>query len=272
MVQRMIGLAILAASATASAAPKAKVTILKPTVTGSLDAKAIAAVAQRTQGKLLACYQKALARDANLSGNVVLTFSIGGDGKPADLYASGSPEVRDCVSDALGKLGYAKPKDSKAAAVAIVVMFENGLEKVALGSLTAGSEPEPPIDHGEGHGVGYGQSGIGHNKTSVPTVSIGQPNAQGDLDKAIIRRYIKRNIQKIQYCYEKNLLEKPGLAGSVMVEFDIGKDGKVVSSKGSGLDKVDDCVADVIKGIEFPEPKGGGTVRVNYPFLFKPAD
>ena len=48
---------------------------------------------------------------------------------------------------------------------------------------------------------------------AVPTVSIGQPNAQGDLDKAIIRRYIKRNIQKITYCYEKQLLAKPGLGG-----------------------------------------------------------
>ncbi len=53
---------------------------------------------------------------------------------------------------------------------------------------------------------------------AVPTVAIGQPNAQGDLDKAIIRRYIKRNQQKIQYCYEKELLAKPNLSGTVIDE------------------------------------------------------
>src|SRR5512147_1602155 len=56
---------------------------------------------------------------------------------------------------------------------------------------------------GSGYGVGGGRGGMRGRTAAVPTVSIGQPNAQGDLDKAIIRRYIKRNQQKIQYCYEK---------------------------------------------------------------------
>jgi len=106
----------------------------------------------------------------------------------------------------------------------------------------------------------------------VPTVSIGQPNAQGDLDKAIIRRYIKRNIQKIQYCYEKELLAKPGLSGTVQTQFLITGNGNVQSSTGNGVDgNVSSCVAAVIKGIEFPKPKGGGNVQVNYPFTFRPA-
>ena len=50
---------------------------------------------------------------------------------------------------------------------------------------------------GSGYGVGGGRGGMRGRTSAVPTVSIGQPNAQGDLDKAIIRRYIKRNIQKI---------------------------------------------------------------------------
>ncbi|MBA2540055.1 MAG: AgmX/PglI C-terminal domain-containing protein [Deltaproteobacteria bacterium] len=104
-------------------------------------------------------------------------------------------------------------------------------------------------------------------------MSIGQPNAQGDLDKAIIRRYIKRNIQKIQYCYEKELLAKANLTGTVQTQFFIGPDGSVKSASGSGMDPtVANCVASVIKGIEFPKPKGGGGVQVNYPFTFRPAD
>jgi hypothetical protein len=105
---------------------------------------------------------------------------------------------------------------------------------------------------------------------AVPSVSIGQPGAQGDLDKAIIRRYIKRNIQKIQYCYEKQLLAKPTLSGTVSTQFFISPNGNVTSSQGSGVDpEVSSCVADVIHGIEFPKPKGGGGVQVNYPFTFR---
>lgn len=105
---------------------------------------------------------------------------------------------------------------------------------------------------------------------AVPTVSIGQPNAQGDLDKAIIRRYIKRNLQKIQYCYEKELLGKPNLSGTVMTNFLISPQGTVTQSTGSGVDPVvASCVAEVIRSIEFPKPKGGGNVQVNYPFIFR---
>lgn len=125
---------------------------------------------------------------------------------------------------------------------------------------------------GSGYGVGGGRGGMRGRSSAVPTVSIGQPNAQGDLDKAIIRRYIKRNIQKITYCYEKQLLAKPGLSGTVSTQFFITPNGNVASSSGSGVDpEVANCVADVIKGIEFPKPKGGGGVQVNYPFTFRPA-
>lgn len=109
-------------------------------------------------------------------------------------------------------------------------------------------------------------------KPPPPSVSIGQADANGALDKAIIRRYVKRNINKIQYCYEKTLLSKPGLSGTVKVSFTIGADGHVTNSAGSGVDpEVADCVAQVIKDIEFPKPKNGGTVEVNYPFVFSNA-
>jgi pSer/pThr/pTyr-binding forkhead associated (FHA) protein len=122
---------------------------------------------------------------------------------------------------------------------------------------------------GEGYGVGGGRGGMRGRTSAVPTVSIGQPSAEGDLDKAIIRRYIKRNIQKIQYCYEKQLLAKPTIAGTVQAQFFITPNGTVAQSNGSGVDpEVASCVAAVIKNIEFPKPKGGGGVQVNYPFIF----
>src|ERR1044071_4786557 len=122
---------------------------------------------------------------------------------------------------------------------------------------------------GEGYGVGGGRGGMRGRPSAVRTVSIAQPSAGGDLDKAITRRYIKRNIQKIQYCYEKQLLAKPTIAGTVSAQFFIAPSGTVAQSTGSGVDpEVASCVAAVIKNIEFPKPKGGGGVQVNYSFIF----
>lgn len=124
---------------------------------------------------------------------------------------------------------------------------------------------------GSGYGVGGGRGGMRGRSAAVPQVRIGQPSAVGDLDKAIIRRYIKRNIAKITYCYEKQLLAKPGLQGTVSTQFFISPNGTVASANANGVDgEVASCVAAVIKAIEFPKPKGGGGVQVNYPFTFRP--
>jgi TonB family protein len=123
---------------------------------------------------------------------------------------------------------------------------------------------------GSGYGVGGGRGGM-RGKGFHPTTSIGQPDAKGDLDKAIIRRYIKRNLMKITYCYEKELLKTPKLEGTVRVEFTISVNGTVTAAKGSGLANVDSCVAEVVRAIEFPKPKGG-EVLVSYPFIFRPGD
>jgi hypothetical protein len=101
-------------------------------------------------------------------------------------------------------------------------------------------------------------------------VRVGQPTAVGDLDKAIIRRYVKRNLNKITACYEKQLLAKPTLTGTVATQFFIGPDGVVKTANASGVDDdVSTCIAAVLMKIEFPKPKGGGGVQVNYPFTFR---
>ncbi len=136
-----------------------------------------------------------------------------------------------------------------------------------------------------GGGSGYGTIGVGSYGTighgmaahasysvhyaSVPTVMIAAPHVVGDLDKSIIRRYVKRQIPKITYCYERELQGKPHLDGTVTVQFVVGPDGKVLSSVASGLDeKVASCVADVIKAVDFPAATDGGRVQINYPFTF----
>jgi hypothetical protein len=142
---------------------------------------------------------------------------------------------------------------------------------------TIGTGRYGTIGHGSGtssgYGVGGGRGGM-RGRAAIPTISIGQPTTSGgELDKAIIRRYIKRNAQKLQYCYEKELLAKPGISGTVNTKFTIDPKGNVSSStaKGFGNQNVDTCIAGVLQGIEFPKPKDGKAVDVAYPFTFRPS-
>jgi hypothetical protein len=120
--------------------------------------------------------------------------------------------------------------------------------------------------------VAWGSGLYSGSTPTGPQLRIGTPQAVGDLDKAIIRRYIKRNINKITYCYEKALLATPGLEGTVTTQFFISPTGSVSTASATGVSpEVASCVAGVIKAIEFPKPRGGGGVQVNYPFTFRVA-
>ncbi|MFT3691597.1 MAG: AgmX/PglI C-terminal domain-containing protein [Kofleriaceae bacterium] len=138
-----------------------------------------------------------------------------------------------------------------------------------IGQTLALEPSEQPVAPDAAHPNGAFEALAGEDRPK--STSVGQPAVNGDLDKAVIRRYVKRNIQKIQYCYEKELLANDKLQGTVTTSFFIDPEGKVTSATGSGVDPhVAECVAGVIKSIEFPKPKGGG-VQVNYPFTFHQA-
>lgn len=125
---------------------------------------------------------------------------------------------------------------------------------------------------GDGYGGAGGHGGMRQHTSVPPSVAFGMPTPTGDLDKAIIKRYVKRQQDKVTYCYEKQLMVKPGLAGDVMVQFVIQGDGSVKGANGAGMDPaVASCVAGVVSAIAFPRPKDGGVVQVNYPFTFHPA-
>jgi len=95
----------------------------------------------------------------------------------------------------------------------------------------------------------------------------------GTIDKSVIDAYVQRNLAKIRWCYEKELIKNRNLGGRIVFNFIIGEDGSVPVAKVSRTtmnnENVERCVADQIKKIKFPSPKGGGIVIVNYPFVFK---
>jgi hypothetical protein len=134
------------------------------------------------------------------------------------------------------------------------------------------------IGHRGTGGPGFGTPGAGgplHRKHVVrgPQVEIGNSSSLGELDPNTIRRYVRRKLPQIRHCYERKLVSKQDLAGTVVAQFQISPMGVVQGAKvgGMGDGDVEDCVADAMRAIQFPKPRGGGFVNVRYPFTFQPA-
>ena len=126
---------------------------------------------------------------------------------------------------------------------------------------------------GSGSGYGRGAGGLGGRRAHAPDVVPGTAQVRGALDKEIIRRIIRRHINEVKFCYEKELAKKPDLYGRVMVQFTIAGTGAVVASvvQNSTMNNppVEQCIAGAVRRWEFPKPQGGGVVIVSYPFVLK---
>ena len=128
---------------------------------------------------------------------------------------------------------------------------------------------------GTGLGSGGSSSGNSGAKGKGGTGRIGgSPVILGALDKSLIDAVIKKHMNQIRYCYQRQLNANPRLAGKVVVKFVIAKDGSVskASTKTSTLGSaaVEGCINGRFMRFRFPEPKGGGIVIVSYPFIFEP--
>ena len=133
-----------------------------------------------------------------------------------------------------------------------------------------------PGGGGRGESIGLGSLGsLGHGEAAIPKVRTGAAAVAGVLPKEVIRRIIRQHLGNIRHCYEVALQgARPDLAGKLVIRFTIGGSGDVVSQQvAAPFDpSVDGCVAQVIAGMKFPQPEGGGVVVVSYPFVFRPDD
>ncbi|WP_127717735.1 AgmX/PglI C-terminal domain-containing protein [Halobacteriovorax sp. HLS] len=115
------------------------------------------------------------------------------------------------------------------------------------------------------------------NKKNIYTAGVPfEEVVLGGMDPDVIRRILIDNIPQFRYCYQQELdRAKAAFNGIVRLDFIIGASGHVskasVESASKALpSKVKGCVVNVLKGIRFPEPLGGGVVEVNQPFNFYP--
>jgi hypothetical protein len=100
-------------------------------------------------------------------------------------------------------------------------------------------------------------------------VVFGTAQVPPGIDKNTIRRYVRQKQSQIAHCYERELLVKPTLSGTVTARWTIDRGGRVLAPSAKGMQTVDSCVAGVIGTIQFP---AGEMIEVTaYPFHFRPA-
>jgi hypothetical protein len=129
-------------------------------------------------------------------------------------------------------------------------------------------------DGGNGSGYGRGAGGLGGRHTRAPDVIAGQASVRGSLDKEIIRRIIRLHLNEVRYCYETELVRRPGLSGRVSVQFTIAATGQVMASwlESTTVNdaRVEGCIVQAVRRWEFPKPSGAGITIVSYPFNLAP--
>ena len=149
----------------------------------------------------------------------------------------------------------------------------SGIASGPLGTLPGG-----PGGPGGGPG-GYGSGFSLPKRRPVnrgPRERRAQPTIEkGALSKSIIRRVIRRHLNEVRYCYQRELQTSQDLYGRLIVKFTIAPNGQVVTAgvKQSTLGNatVETCITQAVRRWLFPKPKDGGIVMVSYPFVLKSA-
>jgi len=196
-----------------------------------------------------------------------------------DTYKS--PDFKSTVSNLLSKGG-----DTKRAKVANVASNSGAFSGSGVSSAAVGATAErATVSNNVGSLAGVAKGTLDATKGVDGLVSKrsiyvdGLPYKTvvlGGLDPNIIRQILVENIPKFRTCYESVLANsRRAFNGIVKLNFMIGASGHVTRAGASGAKsrlpgKVQGCVVNVLKGIQFPEPAGGGVVEVNQPMNFYP--
>ncbi len=131
---------------------------------------------------------------------------------------------------------------------------------------------------GAGGGLGgYGNtlvaSGNGKGISAI-AVSNSEMVLEGGLSKYVINATIAKYLSQVRRCYEAELKNSPDIQGLVEMSFEINASGKLNFAKVNRTTlnsrPVEECISTKMMDWQFPQPKGGVTVPVKYPFMLRP--
>jgi TonB family protein len=209
---------------------------------------------------------KAKARAAR---NAKIRKSIEGRGMLAILGTMGTGAATGAVADVFGEGGIGGDLDSAFDGIAGVGLATGGARTTRGGGSGSAASIGGLATSGGGK-VGLG----GKRETRLGSVATAAPEVDGALDSDAISRVVRTRKRMVQDCYERELKRDPSLSGKIEIEFTIDESGRVseayVSRNQMGSDAVGDCITARIRRWRFPKPDGG-SVTVNFPFIFTPS-
>jgi TonB family protein len=220
---------------------------------------------------------KELAKDAALKAGVLGIINAGQGSPFASIFSRDNSALGNQANDVLGGLVGTEVGDAYGGSAFGIVGTGTGGGGTGEGTIGLGNLGTIGRGSGTPGGGMYGARAgqLKSRKAGAPEVVPGTAEVRGSLDKELIRRIIRRHINEVKFCYEKELTRQPNLQGRVMVQFTIGATGQVISSvvqsSTMGNAVVEQCIAGAVRRWEFPKPQGG-IVIVTYPFVLKASD
>lgn len=152
-----------------------------------------------------------------------------------------------------------------------------GLKKTTVGNTgVAGLGGVGTKGAGGGAG-GYGNTVVASGEgAGISSISVSKSDMvlDGGLSRYAINATIAKYLSQIRRCYEEQLKGNPSLEGLVKIAFQIGGTGYLnyarVSKSSLNNKAAESCMTNKMMNWQFPKPKGGVNVNVDYPFLLRP--
>lgn len=241
-------------------------------VAGPLDASIATRSLNGRRSGAEACVKQAMVRDPSLDHKGQLSWRLGidADGKYQSLdegeISFADPQLSGCFASWLAERPLPSPGEASSFELTLRVVEATPPTREESWSLESSTERQ---DKPSGTGFQSAES-------AGPIGRIGgDPVVLGELDRSLIDQVVKRKMNQIRYCYMHELTKDPELSGKVVVQFVIEADGSVSSAKTKSTtmnnNSVESCINGRFMRAKFPEPKGGGSVTVSYPFVFSPS-
>ncbi len=103
--------------------------------------------------------------------------------------------------------------------------------------------------------------------------AMSQDKAENAVSPEQIKNVVQQHSDDTRKCYSDELAQNPALAGKIVINFVVGKDGKVISTKilesTMNNEKVEQCVSAQVASWQFPSFEGDNQISVDYPFVFE---
>jgi hypothetical protein len=191
------------------------------------------------------------------------------------LSALDSKYSAQTAKAAIGPVGVGGPNAAQGILKSLGKMVGSGGGGVGIGGIgTKGFGG----GGGGGTGLGFGTkvgNGVGEGK-ELRAISFESAagDVRGGLEKSEVEAVIRQNLAQIRNCYNRGLRLNPTLSGKVKASFKIGASGTVelsrIGESTLASSEVEECIRGRILSWNFPQPRGGSTVDVSYPFLLRP--